>query len=648
MRRAFSLACALLLALAAPAAAQDSAIVIRRFDTELRVQPSGDVEVTEMLRLAFSGQWRGILRDLSLQHNTAQGRRRKLDIQLIGATDGAGRALRWEEEDGEDSWTRRMRIFIPGAHDDERTVVVRYRVRNAIRFYYPRDSVAPRARRWNWCRWEWCPPGEGRPANPAFDELYWNATGNAWDMPIERAHARIVLPPGAKPMRWAAYTGARGSTERAADVAVDSARGTVGFTARRRLEPYEGMTVAAGWATGAIATRPSPSQMRRAAAVRLWPLALPMLVFLLAMRSWRRRGRDPEAQAVVVGYEPPGGITPAEAGTLIDHKAETRDVISTLVDLAVRGYVGIEEQEEKKLLGLITTTDYVFHERRVPEGRAPLLPHEERFLAGLFSGGTRTGRAWGEVRATYETLRRAGGVEGETGRDEIGPAQEDGVGSWVSIRLSELQNKFYTSLPGIRDGIYENLIQRGYYRTRPDKVKGNWIGLGIAILVVGLVAAGFAAEEALPWVSGGALAVGVAASAVLLFAFGAVMPARTVEGARAREAALGFREFLSRVESDRYRRMVTSPEMFERYLPYAMAFGVEERWAAAFDGLYRDPPQWYSGSGYGDFRASSFTSRMSTLSSSAGSTMSSSPSSSGSGGGGSSGGGSGGGGGSGF
>jgi uncharacterized membrane protein len=95
--------------------------------------------------------------------------------------------------------------------------------------------------------------------------------------------------------------------------------------------------------------------------------------------------------------------------------------------------------------------------------------------------------------------------------------------------------------------------------------------------------------------------------------------------------------------------MVTSPEMFERFLPYAMAFGVEDRWAAAFDGLYRDPPQWYSGNGgYGDFRASSFTSRMSSLSSSAGSTMSSSPSSSGSGGGGSSGGGSGGGGGSGF
>jgi hypothetical protein len=649
MRRALLLACALPLALAAPAAAQDSAIVIRSFNTELLVKPSGDVEVTEMLQLAFTGQWRGILRDLSLQHATAQGRRQKLDIELIGAADGTGKALQWEEDDA-DSWTRRMRIFIPGARNNERTVIVRYRVRNAIRFYFAADSVAARERRWDWCRWEWCPPGEGRPATVAFDELYWNATGNAWDMPIERAHARIVLPPGVRPLQWAAYTGSQGSTERAADVAVDSARGIVSFTARRRLEPYEGMTVAAGWPPGAIADRPELSQMRRAAALRLWPLGLPFLVFALAMRAWRRRGRDPEAQAVVVGYEPPGGITPAEAGTLIDHRAETRDIISTLVDLAVRGYVGIEEREEKRLLGLIKDTDYVFHQRAGPAGAAPLLAHEEQFLSGLFSGATGTAPAWDEVRATYLEAQRAHASGQGMDADEIDRrlARDRGGREFASVRLSELQNKFYTSLPGIRDGIYDKLIERGYYRTRPDKVKMNWLGFGVAVLIVGFVGTGFAAEEGIAWLSAWALGTGTVASALVLFVFGAVMPARTVEGARAREAALGFREFLSRVESDRYRRMATSPEMFERYLPYAMAFGVEDRWAAAFDDLYRDPPRWYSGSGYGDFRASSFTSRMSSLSSSAGSTMSSSPSSSGSGGGGSSGGGSGGGGGSGF
>jgi len=155
-------------------------------------------------------------------------------------------------------------------------------------------------------------------------------------------------------------------------------------------------------------------------------------------------------------------------------------------------------------------------------------------------------------------------------------------------------------------------------------------------------------DNAWGWVSALALGAGGAVSAIVIFIFSRIMPARTPAGARAREAALGFREFLSRVESDRYRRMITSPETFERFLPYAMAFGVEERWASAFEDLYREPPQWYRGSGTGPFRATGFSSRMSAMSSTAGSTMSSSPSSSGSGGGGSSGGGSGGGGGSGF
>jgi hypothetical protein len=633
MRRAFLLACTLLLALAAPAAgqsSQDSSIVIRSFDTELRVQPDGAVDVTETLRLAFSGQWRGILRDLSLMHNTAQGRRQKLDVQLIGATDGAGTALRWEEDDTDDSWMRRMRIYIPGARNNERTVVIRYRVSNAIRFYFAADST----------------PGAAR---ADFDELYWNATGNAWDLPIERARARIVLPPGVKPMQWAAYTGSEGSTAREADVAVDSARGVVTFTACRWLEPYEGMTVAAGWPAGAIAGRPTRVEMRRAAALRLWPLALPLFAFMFGLRAWRRRGRDPDKLAVVVGYEPPEGITPAEAGTLIDHKAQTRDVISTLTDLAVRGYIGIEEREEKKLLGLLKDTDYVFHQRKPREEWSPLLAHEERFLAGLFSTASEYGPAWDEVRATYAEAERAQRTGGRMDSDEIAlRLAHDHSSSHASVRLSALQNKFYAALPGIRDGIYEKLIERGYYRNRPDKVKGHWFAFGIVVLILGLVGAGFAAEEGLAWISAGALAAGTVASAVVLFVFGSVMPARTEKGARAREAALGFREFLSRVESERYRRMVTSPEMFERFLPYAMAFGVEDRWASAFDDLYREPPEWYSGSGYNNFRASSFTSRMSTLSSSAGSTMSSSPSSSGSSGGGSSGGGSGGGGGSGF
>ena len=144
-----------------------------------------------------------------------------------------------------------------------------------------------------------------------------------------------------------------------------------------------------------------------------------------------------------------------------------------------------------------------------------------------------------------------------------------------------------------------------------------------------------------------ALVIGAGASGAILSFFAQIMPARTIAGARAREAALGFKEFLSRVEEERYKKMITSPEMFERFLPYAMAFGVADKWATAFKDMYREPPTWYVG-GTGQFNAVSFSHDIDSMSSAAASSMSSSPSSSGSGGGGSSGGGSGGGGGSGF
>jgi uncharacterized membrane protein len=139
-------------------------------------------------------------------------------------------------------------------------------------------------------------------------------------------------------------------------------------------------------------------------------------------------------------------------------------------------------------------------------------------------------------------------------------------------------------------------------------------------------------------------------SGLIILLFGRIMPARTIAGARMLEKVRGFEEFLTRVESDRFARVVKTPEMFEKFLPFAMAFGVEAKWARAFRSIYTEPPRWYAGTNAVAFNAGSFSSRLSEMSEQAGKTMSSSPRSSGGSGfsGGSSGGGSGGGGGGGF
>ncbi len=585
-------------------------LTLQSFEAELRVEPSGDVQITETLRPHFQGSWEGIYRVLSLEHENARGRRVRLDLDLLGITDESGDPLRYEvENDGR--WARRIQAWVPGAQDATRTVVIRYVVHNAIRFFEEGSEVGP------------------------LDELYWNATGNDWEIPIERASARVVLPQGVTPTQSAGYTGVEGSTESA--VRIETRGNTVTFTADRPLGAGEGLTVAVGWPPGTVARPPPPPPASRLVqgAGRWGPLVLPLLFIWFSLRQWRRKGRDPAPRAIAVQYEPPQGLGPAEVGTLVDHKAEMHDITATLVDLAVRGYLHIE-QLEKKTLGIFSSTEYVFHLRK-PEGEwEGLSTHEERYLSALFKhAGTASQHGPGAL---------FGGGR-ERGRVDAAPAL-GGEPDYASVTLSDLKNKFYKDLRGIRQALYDQLIAKGHYERNPETVKGKWIlgGLGLVALgILGAVWAGNSADSIFDPVTLGAAGIG---SGLIVLVFGQFMPARTVRGARAREWALGFKEFLEKVEEPRFKRMITSPEMFERFLAYAMAFKVESRWAKAFEDMFTEPPQWYTGPHGAAFHASSFTHDLSAMSTAASSTMSSSPS--GSGGGGSSGGGSGGGGGGGF
>jgi uncharacterized membrane protein len=117
-------------------------------------------------------------------------------------------------------------------------------------------------------------------------------------------------------------------------------------------------------------------------------------------------------------------------------------------------------------------------------------------------------------------------------------------------------------------------------------------------------------------------------TAIVIAGFGVVMPARTARGARVLEEIKGFEEFLRRVEKDRFERVIRTPEMFEKYLPYAMAFGVEGNWARAFDDIYREPPDWYRGSTIHGFRSPLFVSNMTRMATLTGGAMTSAPRSS--------------------
>jgi uncharacterized membrane protein len=277
----------------------------------------------------------------------------------------------------------------------------------------------------------------------------------------------------------------------------------------------------------------------------------------------------------------------------------------------VRGYITIEEHQRDRMLGLMHDKDYNFIVQKNRSEWSKLRPHEQTLLEGLFAAGT--------------------------------------VGE--SVPMSSLENHFYANLPTIKSNIFDSLMTDGYYRTRPDSVRSAYIAAGfiggLLLLFGGVKIASNQGMSPLAFIIAGIL------TGAIVCAFGWFMPAHTEKGARTLEGVLGFEDFLVHVESERFNRMIKTPEMFEKFLPFAMALGVEKNWSRAFQGILTQPPQWYRGSSYGpSFYPMMFTNDMSAMSSRASSVMSSAPRSSGgsgfSGGGGSSGGGFGGGGGGGF
>ena len=255
--------------------------VLSRFDVDLQVLPSGDLLVTETVSPRFEGSWNGIERLIPVEYRTPQGFNYRLLLDMVSVTDEQGTALKFESS--RERHYRNFRIWMPGATDATRTFVLKYRVRNGLKFF---DD---------------------------HDELYWNVTGDEWDVPIEQASARILLPPNATGVRALAFTGAYGAREEAATVSTEGSRITMTMT--RTLGFREGLTAVVGWDKGIVAA-PTAVDRTETFLVSNWALGIPLLVFLVMYRLWSTRGRDPRLRPITVAYEPPDRLTPAEAGTI--------------------------------------------------------------------------------------------------------------------------------------------------------------------------------------------------------------------------------------------------------------------------------------------------------------------------------------------
>ena len=508
---------------------------IADFQDSIVISADGSAVVKERINLVFIGQWHGIHRTIPVEYPGPQGTNYTLFLDVTGVTDGAGQKLKYDSKTS--GGYRDLKIYIPDAVDATRAVEINYIVRNGIRYFEDHD------------------------------EFYWNVTGNDWPVPIDHAEAHVYLPKqAAGTLRAQAFTGVYGSAQRDATSEVNGA--DVAFETTNPLPMRGGMTIDIFVPKGILK---EPGAITRA----FWFLGsnpivfLPFVTFGVMFVLWWYKGRDPDpGRSVAPMYEPPPGMSPAEAGTLIDDTIHPRDITCTIVDLAVRGYVKIEETVDTTLL-IFHSRDYVFHRLKPLTEWQGLAPHERVMMENIFAGGQQT-------------------------------------------QLSSLKNRFYTAIPVIQQDIKAALKNKGMYLLDPDSANGYSIAAALVIAAPFLIAQFTGYKPVFNSVVL-LIACGIV-SAIIWWLFARQMSARTVQGARTRIAVLGFQEFMNRVDADRLKRM--PPDTFEKYLPYAMALGVEHHWAQAFAGIIQNPPAWYtSPNGMTGFNPIFFSSSMHNLAS---------------------------------
>lgn len=558
---------------------------IQSFETVYNINPSADgsMGISESINVYFDVQKHGIFRDIPTYYDQGllkPGVNLKVDIsKVFDANDGATHNY-VESRNGD---YLNLKIGDPNEYvSGEVNYTINYSTQNTVRFFEDHD------------------------------ELYWDVNGTNWPVSAGLVEATVNMSSEIfnAITETACYTGAIGSQSTDCKVTLDPENNSVSISSDRQLFNFENLSYVIAFEKGTF-TPPSFVEQWGGFIMKNIGILLPLPVFWLAFRYWSKRGRDPKNnRSIVAQYDAPDDLRAAEVGTVADYTADNRDISATIIDLAIRGYITIEDTTKREKT---KNRKYIFHLKNADTSK--LKTYEKTLLTGIFS------------------------------KYEVGE----------QVKLDSLKNKFYTTSAKVKNELYSSLVDGGYFAAHPKTTMNTMRAMGTVLVVLGLFSIGPTEARLLGW------SLGLALSGAIIFGFGALMSKRTVKGVEAAQHSEGMKIYMELAEKDRMNVMqsagsryigdVTSPtfkvELFERLLPFAVALSVEKTWAKGFDDIYSEPPEWYNGN-WNTFNTVYMVNALSNGVNTMNTTLTSSPSSSSSsgvGGGGFSGGGFGGGGG---
>lgn len=526
--------------------AQEKTLVWERFDVDILVNQDSTFDVVERQRIRFiSGTFTFGYREIPKRYLVS------IDNWTLQDDDGnvyqpsasRGVPYTFTVEESYSSYT--VRWYFPPTANTTQTYHLGYRVHGGLRFY------------------------EGG------DQLWWKAIYPERSFDVLEGRVTVTAPGPIQ--EYAAYIA--GEDARGSVTATLLDEDTIVFDLDRRLRPGEDLEVRVQWPHGIVQGSPAPWQAAAdAEAARLeaerqfmerWrPVATlgfgllgvlfvlggPLLLYVL----WYNLGRDVPVE-VVAEYlpEPPDDLPPGLVGALLDETVDMEDILATIVDLARRKIISITEVKEEALLGLVQNTDFIY---RWEQPDAQVAPFEKELLKALF--GRRT-----------------------------------------EVRLSDLKNKFYNKLPKIRKAMYEELTRRGLFVRNPETVRNQWGCLGVVALGMAFLV-GFVLTALFGYLTSAAIlpGIGMGVTAVGLLILSRFMPRKTQAGAEAAARWQAFKRYLQNI--DKYGDLEAKKDIWDQYLPYAIAFGIEKEYIRKFEGIDAPAPGWYipDPSMYGPYR----------------------------------------------
>jgi uncharacterized membrane protein len=392
------------------------------------------------------------------------------------------------------------------------------------------------------------------------DTVFWHILGRGWKVPIKNVRFSVYFPDlkSLAQLKSHIYIGREGHVAEYENF--EKYDNMIEFDGNNiNLSPKSFITLKMEFPKGFFI---KPDFLKRAFwfASDNWQFAITLITFLICFIIWWYLGKDEKKGVVVVRYNPPKGVTPAEAGAIIDDKIDFKEVTATIFGLAAKGYLKIEKVVAENLGNFFNKKYDSIRFHQIQHAQPELKEHEKIVLDGIFCFG---------------------GKESSAGL---------------------LAQRFYQTIEAFKDTLYNDITNHdNYFSMNPDEIKKLYYFIAkIVFFIAILIFIGSYASYNLTI----KFSLSIFLSSVIIFLFGRIMPQKTFKGAKLYRELAGFREFIKRVDENRLNKMaLKDPDIFGKILPYAIALNIEKEWIKKFETMQIKPPQWYANdlSGAGGF-----------------------------------------------